>query len=73
MSKERNIPCVSYVCHGSDCLKGRKNVEHSGCCQTCKKYQPRKTGKRKEKNMRIKRHIAAERAAKQEMREAVKG
>ena len=46
MAKVREVPCVSYVCKGETCLKGRKNVEHSGCCQTCKKYCPRKCQKR---------------------------
>lgn len=41
MAVYREVPCESYVCKGGVCKKGRKNVEHSGICQTCSKYKPR--------------------------------
>lgn len=44
---DRIIPCISYVCAGADCLKGKKEVTMKKC-QTCKKYRPRKTSKRPE-------------------------
>lgn len=40
MAKDRIQPCVSYVCEGAVCKKGRK-AEHSGYCQKCSKYEPR--------------------------------
>lgn len=39
MAKDRQTPCVSYICLGS-CKKGRK-AEHTGYCQHCDKYRPR--------------------------------
>lgn len=39
MAKDRQTPCISYICQGS-CKKGRK-AEHNGYCQKCDKYKPR--------------------------------
>ena len=69
MAKVREVPCVSYICKGETCLKGRKNVEHSGCCQTCKKYCPRKTGNVKKESVMQKKNKAKEKEAKRMMRE----
>ena len=69
MAKVREVPCVSYVCKGETCLKGRKNVEHSGCCQTCKKYYPRKVGNVKKESVMQKKNKAKEKEAKRMMRE----
>lgn len=41
MAKYREAPCAYYVCKG-ECMKGRKNAEQTGRCQTCSKYRPRK-------------------------------
>lgn len=69
MAKLREIPCVSYVCKGEDCLGGRKAVEHLGCCQTCKKYKPRKTGNAKRESVKSKKSKEREKEAKRIMRE----
>lgn len=45
--KDRLVPCVSYVCCGSDCLRGVKEVT-MGKCKNCKKYKPRKVSKKQE-------------------------
>lgn len=39
MSKDRQTPCLHYVCAG-ECKKGR-TAEHTGYCQRCDKYEPR--------------------------------
>lgn len=51
--KDRNIPCIYYVCHGADCKKNFKNVDISKC-KNCPKYRPRKVSKRPE-NIKIRR------------------
>lgn len=43
--KDRTTPCVYYVCAHADCGKGVKDVTMDKC-KNCKKYRPRKTGKR---------------------------
>lgn len=45
--KDRNIPCVHYVCCGETCKKGVKDVTTSKC-KNCQKYRPRKVTKREE-------------------------
>ena len=39
MSKDRQTPCLYYVCAGL-CKKGRK-ADHAHYCQHCNKYKPR--------------------------------
>ena len=39
MAKDRQTPCVSYICKG-ECSKGRE-ADHAGYCQHCDKYKPR--------------------------------
>lgn len=39
MAKDRETPCLYYVCVGL-CKKGRK-VDHVHYCQKCSKYRPR--------------------------------
>lgn len=39
MAKDRETPCLHYVCAGL-CKKGRK-ADHSHYCQKCSKYEPR--------------------------------
>lgn len=39
MAKDREIPCLYYVCAGL-CIKGR-NADHAHYCQKCSKYKPR--------------------------------
>ena len=39
MAKDRETPCLHYVCAGL-CTKGRK-ADHVHYCQKCSKYEPR--------------------------------
>ena len=39
MAKDRETPCLYYICEGS-CRKGRE-ASHSHYCQRCDKYRPR--------------------------------
>lgn len=39
MAKDRQTPCVSYICKG-ECSKGRE-ADHAGYCQHCDLYKPR--------------------------------
>lgn len=39
MAKDRETPCLYYVCAGL-CTKGRK-ADHAHYCQKCSKYEPR--------------------------------
>ena len=39
MAKDRQTPCLYYVCAGL-CKKGRK-ADHAHYCQHCDKYKPR--------------------------------
>jgi len=39
MAKDRQTPCLHYICAGQ-CTKGRE-AEHTGYCQRCDKYRPR--------------------------------
>lgn len=39
MAKDRETPCLYYVCAGL-CQKGRK-ADHAHYCQKCSKYKPR--------------------------------
>ena len=58
MSKDRETPCLYYVCTG-ECEKGRE-AEHNGYCQHCSKYKPRARirhlNKKKEKLNKIKKN-----------------
>ena len=45
--KDRTVPCIYYVCAGSDCKKGLKEVTLAKC-KNCQKYRPRKQSKRPE-------------------------
>lgn len=67
MAKEREIPCMFYVCEKAECRKGRKNVEHRNCCQTCKKYRARKTGNVKKESISSKRNKAKEKEMKKQI------
>lgn len=39
MAKDREIPCLYYICMG-ECKKGR-DANHWHYCQKCDKYRPR--------------------------------
>lgn len=39
MAKDRETPCLHYVCAGL-CKKSRK-ADHAHYCQKCNKYEPR--------------------------------
>lgn len=39
MSKDRETPCLYYICMG-ECKKGR-DANHWHYCQKCDKYKPR--------------------------------
>lgn len=39
MAKDRETPCLYYVCAGL-CAKGRK-ADHAHYCQKCDRYRPR--------------------------------
>ena len=45
--KDRVRPCIHYICKGSDCAKGIKNVDLAKC-KNCSKYCPRKCAKKQE-------------------------
>lgn len=45
--KDRNNPCIYYVCAHADCEKGRKDVTMDKC-KNCNKYRPRKNTHKKE-------------------------
>lgn len=45
--KDRLQPCIYYICKGSDCQKGFKEVTLDKC-KNCKKYTPRKVTKKQE-------------------------
>lgn len=51
--KDRNQPCIYYICANADCRKGFKNVNLDKC-KNCEKYYPRKS-KHKEESIKIKR------------------
>ena len=51
--KDRNIPCIYYVCKGADCEKGFTDVDMKKC-KNCAKYTPRKVTKKQE-SIKIKR------------------
>ena len=58
MAKDRETPCLYYVCAGQ-CTKGRA-AEHKGYCQRCDKYCPRAKvahkNKKKEKLAKIRKN-----------------
>ena len=39
MARDRQTPCLYYICAG-ECEKGRE-ANHNTYCQKCGKYQPR--------------------------------
>lgn len=45
--KDRNNPCIHYVCANETCKKGFKNVTMDKC-KNCSKYRPRKNSHRPE-------------------------
>ena len=50
MAKEREIACIYYICE-NECAKGREGTfRHK--CQTCSKYQPKKGGRPRRKDLR---------------------
>lgn len=55
MAKDRETPCLYYICMG-ECKKGRK-ANHWHYCQKCDKYKPRarvrRLNKKKEKLEKI--------------------
>lgn len=62
--KDRNIPCIHYICHGVDCKKGFKKVDTSKC-KNCTKYQPRKV-KNKPANIKIRRQKDKDRSERRQ-------
>jgi|GEM_PF-1823368 len=51
--KDRESPCIYYVCKDADCKKGFVKVDLKKC-KNCPKYEPRKTTK-KEESVKVKR------------------
>lgn len=45
--KDRIQPCIYYICKGSECSKGFKNVDLKKC-KNCSKYKPRPNPKKQE-------------------------
>ena len=45
--KDRLQPCVYYICKGSDCAKGFRDVDMKKC-KNCEKYKPRPNPKKRE-------------------------
>ena len=66
MARDRETPCISYVCAGESCKKGRKNVTMK-TCQTCEKYRPRKTGNAKKETAQTKKNKAKTADARKQM------
>ncbi len=67
MAKDRETPCVYYICAGS-CEKGR-DAQHWGYCQKCGKYTPRvreKHENKKKKEINREKQKEARRAMRQE-------
>jgi hypothetical protein len=50
--KDRLSVCEFYICRG-ECQKGRV-AEQNGYCQKCNKYRPRKSDKRRVREMKRK-------------------
>ena len=45
--RDRNIPCIYYICANETCQKGLKDVTMDKC-KNCKKYKPRKVTRKQE-------------------------
>lgn len=45
--KDKNTPCIYYICAHEECQKHFKDVTLNKC-KNCKKYKPRKITKKQE-------------------------